>query len=360
MKNTNHYAILMAGGIGSRFWPVSTTHDPKQFQDILGVGSTLIQTTFHRLAKIMPTENIIILTHKDYKEIVKKQLPQVKDEQIVLEPEMRNTAPSILLGALKIKKMNKEALILVAPSDHWIQGDLEFQGNIEEAFKIVSEEDKLITLGIEPTFPNTGYGYIQYQKEGREGAKSVLKFTEKPSFKKAETFLEEGNYVWNAGIFIWSAKFILESFEKYHPETFRLFEKGEEFYNTKEEQKFLDENYHKAQNVSIDYAIMEKSDSVYVIPAKFKWNDLGTWKSLEDELPQDKYDNTMVHGRLLPINSTGNIIKTQNSKVVVVEGLKDFIVVENDNVLLITPKDKIQEIKALREKTIEKFGEDLG
>jgi len=360
MKNNNHYAILMAGGIGSRFWPVSTTKDPKQFQDILGVGSTLIQTTFHRLAKIMPTENIIILTHKDYKKTVKEQIPQVKDEQIVLEPEMRNTAPSILLGALKIRKMNKEALILVAPSDHWIQGDVEFQQNIEEAFAIVSKEDKLITLGIEPTFPNTGYGYIKYKKEETQEAKPVLKFTEKPSFKKAETFLEEGNYLWNAGIFIWSANFILESFRKYHPEPFRLFESGKDFYNTDKEQEFLDENYHKAQNVSIDYAIMEKSDSVYVIPAKFKWNDLGTWKSIEDELPQDEYNNTMVNGRLLPLDSTGNIINTQNSKLVVLDGLKDFIVVESDKVLLIAPKKKIQEIKVLREKTIEKFGEDLG
>lgn len=360
MKNKNHYAILMAGGIGSRFWPVSTTKYPKQFQDILGVGSTLLQTTFHRLAKLMPVENIIILTHKDYKESVREQLPQVKDEQIVLEPEMRNTAPSILLGALKIKKMNKEALILVAPSDHWIQGDVEFQQNIEEAFKIVSEEDKLITLGIEPTFPNTGYGYIKYRKEEGDGAKSVLKFTEKPSFKKAETFLEEGNYLWNAGIFIWSASFILESFKQYHPETFRLFEAGIDFYNTEKEQEFLDENYYKTQNVAIDYAILEKSDRVYVIPAKFKWNDLGTWKSLEDELPQDDQQNTMVHGRLMPVNSTGNIIKTQNSKLVVLDGLKDFIVVENDKVLLIAPKKRIQEIKSLREKAIEKFGEDLG
>jgi mannose-1-phosphate guanylyltransferase len=360
MKNTNHYAILMAGGIGSRFWPVSTTQYPKQFQDILGAGSTLIQTTFHRLTKLMPTENIIILTHKDYKELVKEQLPLVEDKQIVLEPEMRNTAPSILLGALKIKKKNKDALILVAPSDHWIQGDLDFQENIEEAFTIVAAEDKLITLGIEPTFPNTGYGYIKYKKEKGAGAKPVLKFTEKPSFKKAETFLEEGNYLWNAGIFIWSANFILESFKKYHPETFRLFERGNDFYNTAREQAFLDENYHKTQNVSIDYAILEKSDSVYVIPAKFKWNDLGTWKSLEDELPQDEQQNTMVNGRLMPVNATGNIIKTQNNKVVILDGLNDFIVVDNDKVLLITPKDKIQEIKALREKAIEEFGEDLG
>jgi len=360
MKNTNHYAILMAGGIGSRFWPVSTSKYPKQFQDILGAGSTLIQTTFHRLAKLMPVENIIILTHKEYKDVVKEQLPRVKDEQIVLEPEMRNTAPSILLGALKIKKKNKDALILVAPSDHWIQGDLEFQENIEEAFQIVAEDDKLITLGIEPTFPNTGYGYIKYNEEEGNGAKPVLKFTEKPTFKKAETFLKEGNYAWNAGIFIWSAEFILKSFKEHQPETFRLFEAGKDVYNTNDEQKFLDENYHKAQNVSIDYAIMEKSDSVFVIPAKFKWNDLGTWKSLEDELPQDEHNNTIVNGRLLPFESTGNIIKTQNNKAVVLEGLNDFVVVENDAVLLIFPKEKIQDIKEIREKAIGKFGEDLG
>lgn len=360
MENSNHYAILMAGGIGSRIWPVSTTGYPKQFQDILGAGETLIQTTFKRLAKLMPVENIIILTHKDYKEKVKEQLPKVKDDQIVLEPEMRNTAPSILLGALKIRKKNKDALIIVAPSDHWIQGEKDFQHNIEEAFHIVASEDKLITLGIEPTFPNTGYGYIQYERKEGVNAKPVLKFTEKPSFKLAEKFIEEGNYIWNAGIFIWSASFIIESFKQFQPEMARLFEKGEAAFNTSEEKKFLEDNYYKAQKVSIDYAIMEKSDSVYVIPAKFKWNDLGTWKSLEDELPQDENGNTIVNARFYPMEASGNIVRTANAKIVVLEGLKDYLVVDNEDVLLITPKDNIQKVKKIREEVMDRFGEDLG
>lgn len=359
MKNQDRFAILMAGGIGSRFWPDSTTKSPKQFQDVLGAGQTLIQTTFKRLAKLMPAENIIILTHKGFKETIKDQLPGVKDDQIVLEPEMRNTAPSVLLGALKIKKRNDNALIIVAPSDHWIEGEKQFQQNIEEAFNIVAKEDKLITLGIEPTFPNTGYGYIKYKKEG-EVAQPVLRFTEKPSFNLAEKFIEEGNYVWNAGIFIWSAKFIIESFKRYQPEMTRLFEKGEPVYNTSEEIDFLENNYYKAQNVSIDYAIMEKSEAVYVVLAKFKWNDLGTWKSLGDELPEDENKNTVVNARLFPIDATGNIVKTANAKVVVLEGLKDYLVVENEDVLLITPKNNIQKVKKIREDVMDKFGEDLG
>lgn len=359
MKNKNRYAILMAGGIGSRFWPDSTTKSPKQFQDVLGVGQTLIQTTFKRLVKLMPAENIIILTHLGFKDTIKEQLPGVKDDQIVLEPEMRNTAPSILLGALKIKKRNKDALIIVAPSDHWIQGEMEFQQNIEESFDIVAKNDKLITLGIEPTFPNTGYGYIKYKKDG-DGAQPVLKFTEKPSFSRAEKFLEEGNYVWNAGIFIWSASFIIKSFKQHQPEMTRLFEKGVSVFNTSEENNFLQNNYYKAQNVSIDYAIMEKSEAVYMLPAKFKWNDLGTWKSLEDELPEDDYGNTVVNARFFPMEASGNIVKTSNAKVVVLEGLKDYLVVENEEILLITPKENIQKVKKIREDVMDKFGEDLG
>lgn len=359
-SNKNYYAILMAGGVGSRFWPVSTKRTPKQFLDILGVGESLIQTTFRRLAKFIPHENIYILTNKIYREMVQEHLPEVKEEQIVLEPEMRNTAPSILLGALKIRKRNKDAVMVVAPSDHWIQEQEKFIEEIEVAFEEVGKEKKLICLGITPTFPNTGYGYIKYEKEAQEEIKPVLQFTEKPNVRKAQKFLEEGNYAWNAGIFVWSADFIVENFKKHLPEMFRIFNKGEDYLNTPGEQDFLDQNYRLSENISIDYGIMEKSEQVFVIPVSFGWNDLGTWGSLQQELPQDKSGNTVVNCRFFPRDSKGNIVKSSANKIVVLDGLENFIVVDSEEVLLIMPKEKEQDIKNIREEVIDRFGEKLG
>ncbi len=358
MENKEYYAILMAGGVGSRFWPVSTTENPKQFLDILGVGESLIQTTFKRLSKFIPKENILILTHKMYKEKVQKHLPMVKEDQIVLEPEKRNTAPSILLGALKIYNRNKEAKILVAPSDHWIEDQENFIQDVEKAFDYVVENDKLICLGIKPTFPNTGFGYIRYE-DADEDLKPVANFTEKPSVKKAQEFLDEGNYLWNAGIFIWKAEYIIACFEKYMPEMYRLFEKGGDVWNKPEEKTFLEQNYGQATNISIDYGIMEKSDNVFVIPASFSWNDLGTWGSLAQELGQDESGNTSVNARILSKDSEGNIIRTERNKIVILQGLKDYIVVENDNALLIIPREEEQEIKNIREEVLEKYGDKL-
>lgn len=359
-KKDNYYAILMAGGVGSRFWPVSKASNPKQFIDILGVGETLFQTTFKRLSRLIPAENIYVLTNIRYVDMIKEQIPHIKDEQIVPEPEMRNTAPSILLGALKIQKKNPDSLIVVAPSDHWIKEEDEFIDSIQEAFNLAEEEDRLITLGIQPNSPNTGYGYIKYDKSLEGDLKKVEKFTEKPNEKKAKEFIEAGNYVWNAGIFIWSAKFIIENFKKYLPDMYGVFEKGEEKWNTKEEQNFLEENYAKASNISIDYGIMEKSDAVYVIPVSFNWSDLGTWSSVKTELPSDEDNNTAINCRLLANNSENNIISTTDKKIVVLKGLSDFIVVEDKDVLMIVPKSDEQEIKQIREKVMKDFGEDLG
>jgi len=359
-KKDNYYAILMAGGVGSRFWPASKASNPKQFIDILGVGETLFQNTFKRLSRLIPSENIFILTNVKYVDMIKEQVPQIKDEQIVPEPDMRNTAPSILLGAMKIYKKNPKALTVVAPSDHWIKDEGKFIEAIQEAFNHVEHNDKLITLGISPTFPNTGYGYIKYDKEEKETVKKVTTFTEKPNEKKAREFLEAGNYVWNAGIFIWSAKFIIENFKEHLTDTFEALNKGETVWNTKDEQKFLDENYSKTSNISIDYGIMEKSDSVYVIPVSFDWNDLGTWSSVKTELPSDENDNTAVNCRLLSEDSKNNIISTIDKKIVVLKGLSDYIVVEDKDVLMIVPKSNEQEIKNLREIVMEDFGKDLG
>ena len=359
-KKDNYYAILMAGGVGSRFWPSSKASNPKQFLDILGVGETLFQTTFKRLSGLIPAENIYVLTNKKYVDMIKEQIPHIKDEQIVPEPEMRNTAPSILLGALKIYKQNPDSLIVVAPSDHWIKEEAEFMDSIQEAFNYAEEEDRLITLGIQPDSPNTGYGYIKYDKEAEGSLRKVERFTEKPGLKKAEKFLEEGNYVWNAGIFIWSSKFIVENFKEHLPEMYKLFEKGDEVWNKKEEKQFLEENYSKAANISIDYGIMEKADSVFVIPVSFSWSDLGTWSSVQNELPQDENGNTAINSRLVAENAENNIISTSNKKIVVLKGLSDFIIVEDKDVLMIVPKSDEQQIKEIRDKVMNDFGEDLG
>jgi len=359
-KKDNYYAILMAGGVGSRFWPASKASNPKQFIDILGVGETLFQTTFKRLSKLIPAENIYVLTNKKYVDMIKDQVPQIKEEQIVPEPEMRNTAPSILLGALKIYKKNPKALTVVAPSDHWIKEEDEFIDSIQEAFNNIEDSDKLVTLGIEPTFPNTGYGYIKFNREDKESLKKVDAFTEKPNKKKAKEFIEAGNYVWNAGIFIWSAKFIIENFKKYLPDTFDALNKGEDKWNTKEEKEFLEENYSRTSNISIDYGIMEKSDSVYVIPVSFDWSDLGAWTSVKSELPSDEDENTAINCRLVSEDSENNIVSTIDKKIVVLKGLSDYIIVEDKDVLMIVPKSEEQEIKQIREKVMKDYGKDLG
>ncbi len=350
----------MAGGVGSRFWPLSTAKYPKQFHDMLGIGETLLQSTFNRLRNVVPHENILILSNEAYNDIIKEQLPKIKQEQIILEPAMRNTAPCILLAAMKIKKKNPNAVMIVAPSDHFINDEDAFVADINLAFEAAIKEDILITLGIKPTFPNTGYGYIKYEQEEGKDLQKVEVFTEKPTLRNAKKYLEEGNYVWNAGIFIWKASFITDSFDAHLPEMFKLFNEGEKVLNTSKEEKFVAETYPKAQNISIDYAIMEKSDSVYVIPASFKWSDLGTWGSLHEELPKDRNDNAVVKAQLMHEDATGNMIYTHNSKVVVVDGLKDYIIVDDKDVLLIVPKEKEQDIKEIRNKVMEKFDESLG
>ena len=355
MKNHN-YAVIMAGGVGSRFWPVSKQSNPKQFQDILGSGKTLIQNTFNRLNRFIPAENILVLTNAIYKDIVMEQLPEISSSQIVLEPIMRNTAPCILLAAMKIHKMDPDARMLVAPSDHWIQEEDLFEQDMCMAFEEAEKGERLITFGIKPHFPNTGYGYIQYDHKKTAQVYDVQRFTEKPDFQTAQSFLNQGNYLWNSGIFVWKAQTILNKFEKLLPDMFRLFKIGQEFYNKPHEANFLRSHYHYAENISIDYAIIENSEEVMVIPASFSWNDLGTWCSLEDELPGDAESNTVVNSRFIPVEATGNIIRTESNKVVLVDGLKDYMILENDEVLLIVPKEKEQQIKNIRNEVIERYG----
>tara|TARA_B100000809_G_C15128138_1_gene527184 strand:+ start:2099 stop:3181 length:1083 start_codon:yes stop_codon:yes gene_type:complete len=360
MQNKNYYAILMAGGVGSRFWPVSTQDFPKQFHDMLGTGDTLIQKTFNRLANVIPKENIFILTNERYNDLVFEQLPEVTKRQVVLEPAMRNTAPCILYAALKIQKENEDAVMIVAPSDHWIEDENAFTNNVQQAFDFCSKNDTLMTLGIQPTFPNTGYGYIEYDKTAESNIKKVDQFREKPDYATAKGFIEQGNFLWNAGIFMWSVKSVLKAFKTNQPALYSLFESGYASYNTEFEEGFIRDNYGKAENISVDYALMEQSKNVYVIPATFDWNDLGTWGSLYDKLDKDTDGNAVVNAQTLTEDASGNMIRTKADKVVVVDGLQDYIIVDKDEVLLIFPKTKEQDIKKVLQKVKDKFGEHYG
>jgi mannose-1-phosphate guanylyltransferase len=348
--NKDYYAILMAGGVGSRFWPVSTTDFPKQFHDMLGSGATLIQKTFSRLSKLIPPENIFILTNERYNELVLEQLPMVKQEQIVLEPAMRNTAPCILYASLKIQKMNPNAVMVVAPSDHWIEDETAFVNNLNQCFAYCQDNEALLTLGIQPTFPNTGFGYIEFEKANTNPIKKVTQFREKPDYETAKAFLANGNFLWNGGIFIWSVKTITAAFAKLQPAMNQLFMEGYVAYNTADEQLFIHDHYGKAENISIDYSIMEKSSNVYVLPATFDWNDLGTWGSLHEKLDKDENQNAVIKANVILENASHNIIRASDKKLVIIDGLHDYIIVDQGDVLLIYPKNKEQEIKTITQK----------
>jgi len=356
MKN-NYYAVIMAGGVGSRFWPVSTQEYPKQFHDILGTGKSLLQQTFDRIQHLIPSKNILIATNARYNELVLEQLPKVKQQQVLLEPAMRNTAPCILWSALKIYHQNPDAVLLIAPSDHWIENETEFLKNIETSFKTCAENDILMTLGIQPNSPNTGYGYIQFEETDAE-IKKVKQFTEKPDLETATTFLNSGDYLWNAGIFVWSAKSIIAAFEKYLPEMMHLFNQNPQIWNTDLETDFINKNYERAENISIDFGIMERANNVQILPVDFGWNDLGTWGSLYQKLEKDSQENAVVGAEIIFRDANRNMVKTQSGKRVVIQGLHDFIVVEEDNVLLICPKSAEQDIKEITSEVKNTFGED--
>lgn len=352
--NKNYYAVIMAGGVGSRFWPVSTEENPKQFHDMLGTGQSLIQNTFTRLEKLIPKENILIATNKKYKKLVLEHLPQVNENQILLEPAMRNTAPCILYSALKIQNMNQDAVMIVAPSDHFIENETEFVRNVETAFQACEKEDILMTLGIKPSEPNTGYGYIQFE-DSEKSIKKVINFTEKPNLEIAKQFINQGDYLWNAGIFVWSVKSIIKAFKNNLNDMCLLFDKGNTYWNTKEESKFIEENYAKAENISIDYGIMENTKNTFVLPVDFGWNDLGTWGSLFDKLSKDDDNNAIVNAKTLFKGANNNIVRSQQGKKVIVQGLSNYIIVETKDTILICPKSDEQGIKQISAEVKEKF-----
>ncbi|MCX6249184.1 MAG: mannose-1-phosphate guanylyltransferase [Bacteroidetes bacterium] len=348
-KSEHYYCVIMAGGLGTRFWPMSRTLHPKQFIDVLGTGETLIQQTFNRFCKLMRKENILIVTNENYKDLVKQQLPGIKEDQVLCEPSRRNTAPCIAYANYRILARDPEAKIVVAPSDHIIHKEDLFLHNIQTALEAVSENDWLLTLGIRPTRPDTGYGYIQFidseVDQRNTHLRKVKTFTEKPNLELAVTFLESGDFLWNSGIFIWSLKSIMKAFESFLPEVSELFKNGIGKYATPAEHTFINQAYTICKSISIDYGIMEKANNVYVLAADFAWSDLGTWSSLYENRPKDENGNAIVGKSVFSYDTTNCIVNMPAEKVVVIQGLKDCIVVESENVLLICRKGDEQQIR---------------
>lgn len=343
MVDKDTYVVIMAGGVGSRFWPLSRKSFPKQFHDFLGMGKSLIQMTYERHLSICPKENFLVVTNKDYYHLVKEHLPELKDNQILLEPFMRNTAPCIAYASYKVQKANPNAKFIVCPSDHLITNEDKYLANINTALKASEKEDILVTIGIKPTRPDTGYGYIRYNPESK-ALKKVKTFTEKPNLELAQEFLESGDYVWNAGIFVWSAKSIIKSFTDLLPEEAEIFSEGIFHYNTDTEQDYINDIYSKCKNVSIDYAIMEKAQNVFTVLSDFNWSDLGTWSSIYEQREKDEKEN-VIDGNVITYDVKNSILRSSKDKLVVVDGLDNFIVIDHDNVLMICPKDQEQKVK---------------
>ena len=339
----------MAGGVGSRFWPLSKKELPKQFLDILGVGETLIQQTFKRLSSICPLKNIFIVTNQDYFNLCKEQLPKIDDTQILCEPVMRNTAPCIAYAAFKIHALNNNAKLIVAPSDHLITDNEEFTKTISQIFDTIVNKEYLVTLGIHPSRPDTGYGYIQFDEtnilDENNNIKKVKTFTEKPNKDLALQFLDSGDFLWNAGIFAFTSEALINSYKKYLRDIYDVFVSGEDFYNTKKEQEFINRVFPTCKNISIDYGILEKSDFVYVYPSSFGWSDLGTWGSIDNQLEKNKDNNSKRGDKINFYDSRDNIVILDDIKECVISGLTGYIVVQSGESILICRKTDEQEIK---------------
>lgn len=336
----------MAGGIGSRFWPMSRMAYPKQFLDILGTGKTLIQGTFDRFAKFVPKENIYIVTSEEYRHIVVEQIPGIPIDNILCEPSRKNTAPCIAYISYKLNQLNPNASLMCAPADHLILDETAFYKVFLEAMDFVLKHKALVTLGIKPSNPNTGYGYIQFDQQAvSDNVYQVKTFTEKPNPELARTFLQSGDFLWNAGIFAWQIKSIVRAFEKYLPEMAEVFDAEKELFNTPKEKEAIGRIYPQCTNISIDYGIMEKADNVYIIPSSFGWSDLGTWNSAYDNMEHDYLGNAAAGKQIMVMDATRCMIHTPDDKLVVLQGLDDYIVVDTKDVLLICKKEKEQEIK---------------
>ncbi len=348
MIDKHHYCVIMAGGIGSRFWPMSRSSRPKQFLDVLGMGRTMLQQTYDRFLALCPPENILVVTNAGYKHLVKEQLPAMTDAQILLEPARRNTAPCIAYANHRIAALDPDALIVVASSDHLVLKEAEFHATVLNAFKQAAKGDHLVTLGIVPTRPDTGYGYLQWTDEPgtvHPSVKRLKTFREKPDHATAESFLKSGDFLWNSGIFIWSLKSITKAFAEHLPQMEAQFAAGDGLYGTSKEQAFIDGMYTQCENISIDYGVMEKVKNVYTVQSDFAWSDLGTWGSLYTHLPKDDKGNAVVGDNVKLHDSSGNMIRTEDGRLVVLQGLENCIVVSTPDVLLVCRQRDEQQIK---------------
>jgi len=347
----NTYCVIMAGGVGSRFWPMSRTNMPKQFLDILGTGRTLIQQTVDRFKDVCPVENIYVVSNTEYRDIILEQVPALKEEQVLLEPLRKNTAPCLAYANHVIMKRNPEANIVVAPSDHLIMDNQEFTRVIETAIGFVSDKNALLTLGIQPSRPETGYGYIQVNGskdiDGIPCLRQVKTFTEKPDIDLAKIFMESGDFFWNSGMFIWSLKSIDNAFTRHLPDMQTLFNDGMSVYGTADETGFIEQVYGACDKISIDYGIMEKAENVYVMCANFGWSDLGTWGSLYEQIEKGKSGNAVSSSQFLPFDTKNCMVQIPDDKLAVIQGLDGYIVVDTDDVLLICRKDNEQNIRQM-------------
>jgi mannose-1-phosphate guanylyltransferase len=337
--NKNLYVVLMAGGVGTRFWPYSRNSRPKQFLDVLGVGKTLLQATYDRFLPLCPRENILVVTHEEHLTVTQQQIPEMEAQRILTEPMRKNTAPCIIYACLKIYSENPDAVIVVSPADHLILDEAEFQQTIKSCFDQAKNQDKLVTLGIKPIRPETGYGYIQYIDGKAAALKKVKTFTEKPELSLAKKFIESGDFVWNAGIFVWGVKAILEAFRKHLPEMTEVFEEASLRFNTDQERVALQAAYVQTKSISIDYGIMEKADNVYVWLSTFSWSDLGSWSSLHDNSVKDANNNAISADSLI-YETRNSVIKGPKDKLIVVQGLNGYLVGAFDNVVIVCEKDK--------------------
>ena len=353
MTDKRNHIVIMAGGIGSRFWPMSTTECPKQFIDVLGVGRSLLQLTYDRFQGICLPENIWIVTNKKYLELCREQLPDVPTENILLEPCRRNTAPCIAYVSWRIKSKNPKANVVVTPSDHIVTDTVEFQRVITSCLKFTGETDAIVTLGMKPNRPETGYGYIQadlsVSSPRNKEIFRVDSFREKPDIETAKKYIQQNNFFWNAGVFIWSVSTIVNAFRVYQPAISKVFEGMEHIYGTPEEQENIDKCYPECENISVDYAIMEKAEEIFVCPANFGWSDLGTWGSLVEQSKKDLYGNSLIGNDIRLYDSHNCIVHTMNEKQVIIQGLDGYIIAENDNRLLICKLSEEQRIKLFSE-----------
>ncbi|MBK9736650.1 MAG: mannose-1-phosphate guanylyltransferase [Saprospiraceae bacterium] len=351
----NKYIAIMAGGVGSRFWPSSTTEKPKQFLDILGVGKSLIRMTFERCLRIVPADHILIVTNERYKRLVMEHLPELPENNILCEPKMNNTAPCVAYTALRIHSIDPKAIFAVLPSDHVILKEEAYVDILNKAFDFAAHHDALVTLGIQPTRPDTGYGYINYNAsesiENKGQVYKVKSFKEKPDEKTAGHYIDSGEYLWNAGMFVWSVASIIKSYKKNAPSILSILSEDVSFYNTPDEKRYIDSVYGNTENISIDYAIMERADNVYTIPADIGWSDLGTWNSLHVYL-SDKDDKVTIGENIHLTASSNVIVVSNNDKTIVIKGLKDYIVIDEENALLIYPMSDEQEIKSVVNKIL--------